>query len=352
MTMLTLPASTPPVCPDLAVVLYPDGHQLDFLLVLYKVLGPWAMALAGSALLAKLLVPAKYSRHAAKVLMASLLFQLLLLGLCPRATHAQASPSTAASSAEVAVFTVPASADEGQDLLPNIYDPDAVDAQTVCPGYTAANVQTSATGLTADLNLAGPGCSAYGNDIENLTLTIEYQDTDRLHIEIQPRFIGSDNETWFVLPDVLVPKPTAAGNASADGSDFVVSWTNDPSFSFTVTRKSTNDTLFTTAGSVLVYEDQFIEFVSALPENYNLYGLGEVIHGLRLGNNLTSKFGLGTKTMYTCPFLSYFFLLFSLCVCEKKDLHSAERHGSVQRGRTSPNDWLEHQMRWANGPWL
>jgi alpha-glucosidase len=40
----------------------------------------------------------------------------------------------------------------------------------------------------------------------------------------------------------------------------------------------------------LVYENQFIEFVSALPENYNLYGLGEVIHGLRMGNNFTRTF--------------------------------------------------------------
>ena len=37
-----------------------------------------------------------------------------------------------------------------------------------------------------------------------------------------------------------------------------------------------------------MYENQFIEFVSSLPENYNLYGLGERIHGLRLGNNFTA----------------------------------------------------------------
>jgi len=37
-----------------------------------------------------------------------------------------------------------------------------------------------------------------------------------------------------------------------------------------------------------VYENQFIEFVSHLPKDYNLYGLGERIHGLRLGNNFTA----------------------------------------------------------------
>jgi alpha-glucosidase len=55
-----------------------------------------------------------------------------------------------------------------------------------------------------------------------------------------------------------------------------------------VTRKSTGDAIFTTKGTHLVYEDQFIEFVNTLPEDYNLYGLGERIHGLRLNNNFTA----------------------------------------------------------------
>lgn len=69
--------------------------------------------------------------------------------------------------------------------------------------------------------------------------------------------------------------------------DLKFDWTNEPSFAFTITRKSNGDVLFDTRGSVLVYENQFIEFVSKLPENYNLYGLGENIHNLRLGNNYT-----------------------------------------------------------------
>jgi alpha-glucosidase len=65
-------------------------------------------------------------------------------------------------------------------------------------------------------------------------------------------------------------------------------WTNDPSFTFSVIRRSTGDVIFDTTGSVLVYEDQFIEFVTAMPKNYNTYGLGERIHGFRLGNNFTA----------------------------------------------------------------
>jgi alpha-glucosidase len=54
-----------------------------------------------------------------------------------------------------------------------------------------------------------------------------------------------------------------------------------------VTRKATGDVLFDTKGSVLVYEDQFIEFVTCLPKDYNLYGIGEHIQQLRLLENLT-----------------------------------------------------------------
>lgn len=71
-------------------------------------------------------------------------------------------------------------------------------------------------------------------------------------------------------------------------SDLQFDWSNDPTFSFSVTRRSTGDVLFDTSESVLVYENQFIEFVSALPTDYNVYGLGERIHGLRLGNNFTA----------------------------------------------------------------
>lgn len=68
--------------------------------------------------------------------------------------------------------------------------------------------------------------------------------------------------------------------------------------------------LFDTTGTVLVFENQFIEFVSSLPAGYNLYGLGERIHGLRLGNNFTATIyaaDVGDPidtyvTIYVCTF--------------------------------------------------
>ncbi|KAH6853911.1 glycoside hydrolase family 31 protein [Chaetomium sp. MPI-CAGE-AT-0009] len=185
------------------------------------------------------------------------------------------------------VFTIPAWADVGKDVLPNIRDPKATDAQTVCPGYKASNVQDTESGFTADLDLAGSACNVYGNDVEHLALSVEFQGDDRVHVEIRPRYISAENETWFLLPEELVPRPSAGNRDSQHSNGLAVSWSNDPTFSFAVKRVETGDVLFSTEGKVLVYEDQFIEFVSSLPENYNLYGLGEVLHGFRLGNNFT-----------------------------------------------------------------
>ncbi|EFQ30814.1 glycosyl hydrolase family 31 [Colletotrichum graminicola M1.001] len=222
-----------------------------------------------------------------------LLSAVAIMALCtmarvepPLAQQYLASITVGDSTAQ---FTVPASADEGAPLIPNVKDPEAVDPQSVCPGYTASNVQTTSHGFTAELDLAGPPCNLYGNDIEALSLVVEYLATDRLHVQVLPRYVGTENSTWFILPEELIQKPAADGKASSDGSDsdLQFKWANEPTFGFNVSRESTGDVLFTTAGTKLVFQDQFFEFASPLPKNYNLYGLGEVIHGFKLNNNLT-----------------------------------------------------------------
>ncbi|KIW19190.1 hypothetical protein PV08_03484 [Exophiala spinifera] len=201
--------------------------------------------------------------------------------------------STAASRASSTTsftpqFTVPASADEGATLLPNIYDPTAADAQAECPGYNATGVKTSSTGLTAHLALAGSACNVYGTDVHDLDLTVEYQTDKRLHINIRPSHVSSENQSWYLLSTDYVPAPSQE-QGTMTTSDLTFSWANTASsgFGFNVTRNGTGDVLFSTAGTKLVFENQFIELVTRQEENYNLYGLGEVIHGLRLGNNLT-----------------------------------------------------------------
>jgi alpha-glucosidase len=202
-------------------------------------------------------------------------------------TGTSASKSaTSTSSSKRAVFTIPADADRGADILPNINDPKAVDAQTVCPGYTASNVKESERGLTADLTLGGTQCNVYGTDIESLSLKVEFQSNTRLAVNIVPTYLDTSNTSQWVVPEDLIPRPQ--NEDSYQSLNLKFDWGNEPSFWFSVSRKSSGNILFTTQGTHLVYENQFVEFVTALPQDYNLYGLGEHIHGLRLNNNFAA----------------------------------------------------------------
>ena len=112
-----------------------------------------------------------------------------------------------------------------------------------------------------------------------------------MRVRIEPTYVDSSNSSHFILPSNLVYAPKQGiVDPTLEDIDLEFSWSNDPTFSFVIVRKSTGDVLFDTRGSVLVYEDQFIEIASQLPQNYNLYGMGERIHGLRLGNNFTATF--------------------------------------------------------------
>lgn len=74
-------------------------------------------------------------------------------------------------------FTVPASADIGPNLLPNVNDPQAVQAQDVCPGYTASGVEKTATGFTAKLSLAGEPVSNISAACIGVTIKLAQRDS-------------------------------------------------------------------------------------------------------------------------------------------------------------------------------
>ncbi|EXJ83476.1 alpha-glucosidase [Capronia coronata CBS 617.96] len=213
----------------------------------------------------------------------------LLLAPCLAIAQSSTTASPASSTTAFASqFTLPASVDEGAPLLPTVNDPTAPDAQVKCPGYSASSVRTSSSGLTARLTLAGTACNVFGTDVQDLDLRVEYQTNSRLHINIRPSHVTAQNESWYLLSTEYVPAPSQESGQTTT-SDLTFSWANTPGsgFGFNVTRNSTGEVLFSTSGTKLVFENQFIELVTHQEENYNLYGLGEVIHGLRLGNNLT-----------------------------------------------------------------
>jgi alpha-glucosidase len=168
-----------------------------------------------------------------------------------------------------------------------------------CPGYKASRVKTSATGLTADLKLAGTPCNTYGTDLEKLRLEVTYEDGEcrkgrvafvwtlaltrrqslenRLHVKIQDA-----DDIVYQVPESVFPRPKGHGT-NAKRSALVFKYKNNP-FSFSVSRAKTGEVLFDSSAAPLVFQSQYVRLRTKLPEDPNLYGLGEHSDPFRLNS--------------------------------------------------------------------
>ncbi|KAB2574162.1 putative alpha/beta-glucosidase agdC [Lasiodiplodia theobromae] len=153
----------------------------------------------------------------------------------------------------------------------------SVRQSSACPGYAASNVVDSGTTLTADLSLAGAPCNAYGDDLTDLKLSVEYQTANRIHVQIYDAA-----ESVYQVPESVLPRPTASnGSVLASSAAIRFKWVEEP-FSFSVVRTATNETLFDTADSPLIFESQYLRLRTKLPSNPNIYGWGEHSDSFRL----------------------------------------------------------------------
>jgi len=186
---------------------------------------------------------------------------------------------------------LPSSVNYAPSVTPNIKNPAAPNAQTVCPGYKASNVEASPYALFADLTLAGPACNVYGTDVHDLSLSVTYQSQQRLAVRITPKYLAPQNHTQYILDPSLVQEGHTDASFTNKTSDLEFSWSNDPSFQFKVTRHGTGEVIFSTYGQKIVFEDQFLELITSMVPDYNVYGFAESLRGFRLNNtNFTQTF--------------------------------------------------------------
>jgi len=141
-----------------------------------------------------------------------------------------------------------------------------------CPGYVASNVKQSNTSITMDLKLNGQACNAFSADVQNLKLSAKYETDDRLHLKIY----DADKQRYEV-PESVLPRPE---ESSSSNPNILFKWTTSP-FAFSVVRADSGETLFDLSGP-LVFEEQYLRVRTSLPNDTNLYGLGEHTDGLRL----------------------------------------------------------------------
>ncbi|RAR08968.1 glycoside hydrolase family 31 protein [Stemphylium lycopersici] len=137
-----------------------------------------------------------------------------------------------------------------------------------CPGYTASNVVENESSFTADLTLAGDACNAFSDDIKDLKVLVEYQTDERLHVKIY----DADQQVFQVQEEVF-PRPKNE-KATVASSALQFGIRNSP-FSFAVKRSDNGEVLFDTGDVPLVFEKQYVRLRTKLPDNPNIYGLGE-----------------------------------------------------------------------------
>ncbi|KAI5210959.1 glycoside hydrolase family 31 protein [Aureobasidium subglaciale EXF-2481] len=163
-----------------------------------------------------------------------------------------------------------------------------------CPGYSATNIVNTATGLTAKLTLAGAACNAYGTDIQNLVLAVNYDSEKRLHVKIE-----DEGKVAYQVPTSVFPTPDSNNSVPSSDATLAFSMEQNP-FSFKITRKSNHEVLFDTSKSPIVFEDQYLRLRTALPENPNIFGLGEHSDSLRL-NTTNNTRTLWSRDAYGIP---------------------------------------------------
>lgn len=172
---------------------------------------------------------------------------------------------------------------------------------STCPGYTVRSTKETEHGMTAELELAGNEVNAFGKDIRELVLEVEYQTEHRLHVHIR----DAANKQYQIKDDIL-PRP---GNHQPHSRELEFHFQKDP-FAFRVTRAGSGEVLFDTLDKnipkhkdlikrggkplphsdsqhhPLVFSDQYLQIASALPSDANIYGLGEIIDsaGVRRNN--------------------------------------------------------------------
>lgn len=164
-------------------------------------------------------------------------------------------------------------------------------------GYFLDSFVENQSGFTAQLNLAGRPCNAFGEDILNLTIRVTYETTSRLHVNI-----SDTSARQFSLPPEYFDPPKLTGPSSPEHADLQFHYEASP-FAFWVTRRSDpySEPIFDTRltslppapipaflragddpslgfdGFPLVFEDRYLQLTSTLPLDANIYGLGEVV---------------------------------------------------------------------------
>ena len=146
----------------------------------------------------------------------------------------------------------------------------------VAADYVVSSLSSTAYGWEGSLKLTTP--SPYGrDDISALTLSVWFETSERLRVTLR----DANAQRWEIPASILHIESQQPPAAAPVATLYDFSYTSQP-FGFAVTRKSTGTVLFNSSGHSLFYSNQYLQISTALPNNSNVYGLGERIVPFKL----------------------------------------------------------------------
>ncbi|KAI9284580.1 alpha glucosidase [Umbelopsis sp. AD052] len=145
--------------------------------------------------------------------------------------------------------------------------------------HVNGHAQKTKTGLHLPLVLNSGKTDLYGKAINKLSVDVDFETSDRLHVRI-----ADTAGKQYLVPDSPLGLVRPKTKKAASHPNYSFHYTDKP-FSFKVTRNSDKEVLFDTTGQPLVFEDQYLELTTKVPDNANLYGFGEVTGAYRRNNH-------------------------------------------------------------------
>jgi alpha-glucosidase len=105
----------------------------------------------------------------------------------------------------------------------------------------------------------------------------------RIHVKITDA-----NKKRYEIPESVLPRPKADGSISPKSADIRFNYTASP-FSFSIVRNSNDEVLFSTGKHPIIFEPQYLRLKTDLPDQANIYGLGEHTDPFRLPTFNTTR---------------------------------------------------------------
>ena len=146
----------------------------------------------------------------------------------------------------------------------------------VAADYVLTSIQSTAYGWEGALKVSTPGPFS-SSDIPALQLSVWFETSERLRVTLR----DGAQQRWEIPSALLHIDSTQPPQSAPLDALYDFSYTDTP-FGFAITRKSTGAVLFNTSGQPLFYSSQYLQIGTALPADYNVYGLGERIVPFRL----------------------------------------------------------------------